>query len=119
MCSDHSGLSAIDGLEVVVYPRCVFSANRTIANYTCRFETVTSVSLISRPFSERFGAEFWLRFSSDISRHRVRLVEEILPDYFGDRGAGQVRLTFIIARTCDWGNLADDISNFFFSLGSN
>ncbi len=62
VCSDRFGLSAIDGIEIVVF---------------------------NRAFAERFGVEFRLSFQSDISGERVQLAET-LPQFFGDNGPENV-----------------------------
>lgn len=77
VCSDANGLSAIDGIEVLV---------------------------LNRPFNERFGVEFSLQFEhgngiegmnfgQPILRRdsKVRIVEN-LANYFGDRNTGNIIL---------------------------
>ena len=60
VCSDRKGLSAMDGIEVVVR---------------------------NRPFSESYPIEFGLTFdeSSGFATRKVRIVE-IIAEYFGDAG---------------------------------
>ncbi len=78
VCSDRSGLSAVDGIEVVV---------------------------LNRPFSERFGVEFVLVFATKLPGRRVELVER-LADFFGNqnREAENVVVKSVEDHTLTWYN---------------
>ena len=64
MCSDRNGLSAIDGIEVIV---------------------------LNRPFSEQYSIEFVMKFDDyqGFKRMKVQIVEKIAK-FFGDSDASNV-----------------------------
>ena len=77
VCSDQSGLSVIDGIEVVV---------------------------LNRPFSERYGVEFLLQFQSDVVRQRRVLLVQLISSLFGDATPGNVVLKSIERNHVTWYN---------------
>ena len=76
VCSDRRGLSAVDGVEVVV---------------------------LNRPFSERFGTEFVLVFDGPVEHRRVELVEK-LAAFFGHDEAENVIVKSVEENTLVWYN---------------
>jgi len=79
VCSDRSGLSALNGLVVVV---------------------------ANRPFNEHYRATFKLHFGRDVSdpMSRIRLVEELLPSYFSDDHPDDIVVRSVDDGTFAWVN---------------